>query len=69
VRWGLSREGAAAIVGDLLERAPAAIAAASEETADVPADLVSTIERRLTHLGLGRETDPEDPRGTRAGKP
>ena len=50
-RWGLAREGAAAIVRDMLERAPAAIVAAGEETADVPDDLFSTIERQLTHLG------------------
>jgi len=38
------------IVGDLLERAPGAIAAAREETEGVPDDLAATIERRLAQL-------------------
>ncbi len=50
VRWGLSRERAMATVGDLLERAPAAMAAAREETPGVPSDLSSTVERQLAQL-------------------
>lgn len=50
VRWGLSRTRAVDIVGDLLDRAPGAIAAAREETAGVPDDLVKSIEQRLARL-------------------
>lgn len=50
VRWGLSRERATATIGNLLDQAPAAMAAAREETAGVPNDLVSTIERQLAQL-------------------
>ena len=50
VRWGVSPAAADRIVGDLLERAPGAIAAAREETGGVPGDLVATIERRLAQL-------------------
>jgi serine/threonine-protein kinase HipA len=50
VRWGLSPTVAGEIVGDLLERAPGAIAAAREETEDVPDELAATIERRLAQL-------------------
>jgi hypothetical protein len=50
VGWGLSRERATAIVGDVLDRAPTAMAAAAEEADGVPNDLVATIERQLTQL-------------------
>lgn len=50
VRWGLSRERAMATIGNLLDQAPAAIAAARKETDGVPTDMVSTIERRLAQL-------------------
>ena len=50
VRWGLSRERATETIGDLLEKAPAAMVAAREETDGVPDDLVSTIERQLAQL-------------------
>lgn len=50
VGWGLSPARAAEIVGDLLEKAPAAMAAAREETDGVPDKLVSTIERQLAQL-------------------
>ncbi|HEY7456896.1 MAG TPA: HipA domain-containing protein [Solirubrobacterales bacterium] len=50
VRWVASPTRAAEIVGDLLERAPAAIAAAREETDGVPDDLAATIERQVTRL-------------------
>jgi serine/threonine-protein kinase HipA len=48
--WGLPPNRAPAIAGDLLDRAPAAIAAAREETDGVPDDLVSAIERQLARL-------------------
>jgi len=50
VRWGMSPGRAAEIVSDILDRAPAAIAAAREETGGVPDDLVATIEQRLAQL-------------------
>lgn len=50
VRWGLSRERAVATIGNLLDQAPAAIAAARKETDGVPNDMVSTIERQLAQL-------------------
>jgi serine/threonine-protein kinase HipA len=50
VRWGMSRERAATIAGELLGRAPAAVAAAREETDGAPDELVAAIERRLTVL-------------------
>ena len=48
--WGLSREPARETIADFLDRAPAAMAAAREETAGVPADLVSRIARQLAQL-------------------
>jgi len=50
VRWGLSRERATSTIADLLESAPAAIAAAREETDGVPDALLSTIEGQLALL-------------------
>jgi serine/threonine-protein kinase HipA len=50
VRWGLSPTAAGEIVGDLLERAPGAIAAAREEAEGVPDSLAKTIEQRLAQL-------------------
>ncbi len=50
VRWGLSRERAMATIGDLLDQAPTAIAAARDETDGVPNEMVSTIERQLAQL-------------------
>lgn len=50
VRWGLSRERAVATIGNLLDQAPAAIAAARKDTDGVPAEMVSTIERQLARL-------------------
>lgn len=51
VRWGMSPGRAAEILDDLLDRVPAALAAAREETEGVPADLVATIKRQLMQLG------------------
>jgi serine/threonine-protein kinase HipA len=50
VRWGMSRERASATIGDILERAPAAMAAAREETDGVPDGMIATIERQLNQL-------------------
>jgi serine/threonine-protein kinase HipA len=50
VRWGLSRERATETIGDLLDKAPAALAAAREETEGVPNDLVATVECQLAQL-------------------
>jgi len=49
-RWGLSRQRAGGIVEDVLDRAPAAIAAAREDTDDLPAAIVATVEGQLRHL-------------------
>ena len=53
VGWGLPRERATAIVEDLLEAAPGAIAAAREETEGVPGALVATVEGQLAQLQAG----------------
>jgi len=50
VSWGMGRAGTAEIVQDLLERAPAAIAAARDETSEVPEGIVNTVERQLVQL-------------------
>ena len=50
VRWGMSTGRAAEIVGDLLDRASGAIAAAREETESTPDELVATIGQRLVQL-------------------
>lgn len=50
VRWGMPRERAMAMIGDLLDQAPAAMAAAGEETDGVPGEMVSTIERQLAQF-------------------
>ena len=49
-RWGMPRERAMTIVVDLLERAPAAITAARDETEGVPKEMVSTIEDQLAQM-------------------
>jgi serine/threonine-protein kinase HipA len=50
VRWGMSRQRATSTVADLLQRAPAAIAAARSETDGVPDGLRSTVEGQLALL-------------------
>ena len=49
-KWGMSTERATTIILELLEEAPAAIAASRNETEDVPQELVSMIEGRLVQL-------------------
>lgn len=50
LRWGMSTDRAISIVLDLLERAPAAIAASRDETEGVPEKMVSMIEGQLAQL-------------------
>jgi len=50
VRWGISKKHAMSIIDAILERAPAAIAAARDETDGVADELVSTIEGQLAQL-------------------
>ena len=50
VRWGMGRTAATEIVQDLVDRAPAAIAAARHETSGLPEEIVSTVERQLAQL-------------------
>jgi serine/threonine-protein kinase HipA len=50
MRWGLSREVATSTISALLEKAPAAIAAAQDETGGVTEALISTIEGQLALL-------------------
>ncbi len=54
VRWGMSAERAMATIDDLLGRAPVAIAAARDETQDVPDEIMSAIERQLVQLRSAR---------------
>lgn len=49
-RWGLSSSRARVAVAEVLERAPEAIAAARDETAGAPDELVAAVERQLTRL-------------------
>jgi len=49
-RWGMPRERAESIVYELLDAAPAAIAAAHEETPGVPDWLIQSVERQLGRL-------------------
>jgi serine/threonine-protein kinase HipA len=49
-RWGMSRDRATSIIADVVDKAPAAIAATRDETPDVPADLVDAIEQQLQHV-------------------
>jgi serine/threonine-protein kinase HipA len=50
LKWGMSAERATTIILDLLEGAPAAIAASRDETEGVPDEMVSTIEGQLAQL-------------------
>ena len=49
-QWGMPRTRATEIVVDLLEKAPAAIVAARDETDGVPKKLISTVEAQLKRL-------------------
>jgi len=48
--WGLPRSRAAQIIADILDRAPAAVEAAREETEDVPGDLLRVVETQSDQL-------------------
>jgi serine/threonine-protein kinase HipA len=50
LKWGVSKERATKTILNLLERAPAAIAASRDETEGVPEEMVSTIEGQLAQL-------------------
>lgn len=50
VGWGFSRARAMAIIDGVLEKAPAAIAAARDETERVPEDLVAAVDGQLEAL-------------------
>jgi hypothetical protein len=50
LKWGMSTERATTIILDLLEGAPAAIAASRDETEGVPDEMVSSIEGQLAQL-------------------
>lgn len=49
-RWGISRRRGAEIVGDMLERVPAAAEAARDETDDLPDDVPAVVDSQLTQL-------------------
>ena len=49
-RWGMSRARAVGIIVDVLDRAPAALAAARAQTDGVPDSMMSTIDRQLEQL-------------------
>lgn len=49
-RWGLSRRRASEIVADVAERAPAAIAAARDDTDGLPPEIPALVERQLARL-------------------
>ena len=49
-RWGMSSEHAAAVIGDILTRAPAAMTQARERTPGLPAELFATVEHQLERL-------------------
>lgn len=50
VSWGMTRERAMSIVNDILDRAPAAMSAAREQTAGLPRELYATVQRQLARL-------------------
>jgi len=50
VRWGISGDRATEVVVNLLEKAPAALGRAREETEGVPAKLVATVNAQLKQL-------------------
>ena len=49
-RWGMSRTRATEMIDDLLDRSTDAIAAARDETNDLPDAIVATVRRQLRHL-------------------
>jgi serine/threonine-protein kinase HipA len=51
VKWGMGRATAERAVSDLLDRMPAAISVAADETPGIPADLPELVGRRVERLG------------------
>jgi serine/threonine-protein kinase HipA len=52
--WGLRRQLAEGVVGDLLARIPEAAASAADEAADAPAELVQLVLNRTERLAAGQ---------------
>jgi beta-glucosidase-like glycosyl hydrolase len=50
-RWGMSRETAAGVVGDLVSRVPQAIELAANETPDLAPEVLDTLRSQLRALG------------------
>jgi serine/threonine-protein kinase HipA len=53
VRWGLSRGRASEIIAEILDRAPAAVRAARDETEGVPAGILQVVDSQLAQLRSG----------------
>jgi serine/threonine-protein kinase HipA len=53
VAWGISRRRAVDVVADLIERTPAAVHAAREETDGVPSEIPGIIDTQLEQLRSG----------------
>jgi serine/threonine-protein kinase HipA len=49
-RWGLARRRAAEIIGEVLDRAPSAVAAASTETAGLPSELSKLVKSQVAQV-------------------
>jgi len=49
-RWGLSRRRASEIIAEILDRAPAAVRAARDETDGVPAGVLQVVDSQLARL-------------------
>jgi serine/threonine-protein kinase HipA len=50
VRWGMSRERAMTTINDILDRAPAAMSAARNQTPGLPKELYATVKRQLLRV-------------------
>lgn len=55
-RWGLARRSAEGILSDCLDRLPAAISTAAEETDGIPSELPELVGKRVTQLRGSVET-------------
>jgi serine/threonine-protein kinase HipA len=49
-KWGMSRQRAAEIIADIIERVPAAVEQAKNETPALPAEIPAIIDSQLAHL-------------------
>ena len=52
-RWGLAATQCGEVVADILDRAPGAISAARDETAEVPDSIVGAVQQQLAQLRSG----------------